>query len=159
LADKNYIPETATWKVAGTKQARGLLHYIQFENELGVGPVAEVRRQLRQLTAVKSSEGFVEDFSQREQIGLRCAGAFGREITFRADNRARVAGIGHQADVRQLGAAIDENHVGRFHVAVHQTVIVQVGKRFGEREADFQHARGGEAAVREIGAEGVGGVE
>jgi len=33
-----------------------------------------------------------------------------------------------------------------------------MGKRFGEREADFQHTRSREAALREIGAEGVGSV-
>ena len=64
-----------------------------------------------------------------------------------------IARIGDQPDVRQLGPAIDEDHVGGLHIAVDQAVPVQVAERFGQRQADLQHARSGQPALRQIGAQ------
>ena len=91
---------------------------------------------------------------------MRRARAFGREVAFSANDGARIAGVGHQADVRQLGPAIHEDDVRRFDVAMDEAVFMQVAECFGERQAEFEHARGGEAAVPlQIGAERAGRIQ
>ena len=133
--------------------------FIQFENELRVRPGAEVGRQLWELTAVESGSSFVKDFAQRENVGLRRAGPFRRQVTFRAHDGSSIAHVGHQPDVCQLWAPVHENDVGRFHIAMHQTVAVEVAQRFAQGKADFQDTGGMEAAVFKVGAEAVRGVE
>ena len=125
----------------------------------GGGLFDEIRWQLGVILAVAASGHFVEHFAEAEDVGLRRARAFGRQITFRADQRERGLGPRDESDVRQLGNAVHEDDVRRFDVAVDEAVAVQVIERGSEGEADLQAFVEREAAaVEEIGAESAGRV-
>ena len=48
------------------------------------------------------------------------------DIAFGAHERTRVIDASHESNVCQLRNATDENDVGRFHVAMHESVRLQV---------------------------------
>ena len=62
------------------------------------------------------------------------------------DDGLRVARFSHQPDVAKLRHAIHEDHIGRFDVAMHQAVLVQVRESRRQREPD-QQAVGDRQAV------------
>ena len=111
------------------------------------------------IAAVFAGGGFVKNFAQAVEIGLRRAGAFGRDVAFGANNRTSVARIGHESDVSQLRHAADENDVGRLDVTVHKAVRVQVRERGGQGAAEFDDFGGRKASASfEFGAERFGKV-
>jgi hypothetical protein len=79
---------------------------------------------------------FVEHLAQAVDVRLRRARPFRRHESLGA-HKGPLAAEGHQADVGQLGLAVDENDVGRLHVAVRQAALVQVVERLGQPQADI----------------------
>ncbi len=85
------------------------------------------------------------------RVGRLAGEQLGRHVDRRADKDAaargqRIRGSGqaevgqHRAPRRQI-----EQHVARFDVAVHDTLAVRVGQRFGELRGDVEHQRLGQA--------------
>ena len=105
----------------------------------------QVQRQVGEMAAVAAGADFVEHHPQRVDVRRRRARSLRRQISFRADDGTRVARVGHQPDVRQLGSALHEDDVRRFDVAVNETVLVQMRQRGGEGEADVEALREREA--------------
>ena len=98
-------------------------HRVQFEHRFVLGQIIWQRGKV---AAVPAGADFVKDFAQTVEIRLRCARPLRWNESFRSDERPRLARVGHQADVRQLGRAVHENDVRRFDIAVNQSLRVQV---------------------------------
>ena len=94
----------------------------------------------------------VEHDSERKDVRGGCSGAVVGEVAFGADDAAVVGGVGDEADVREFGTPADEDDVGGFDIPMDEAMRVQVRQGFGERQGDFQNARGRESAVFEIRA-------
>jgi hypothetical protein len=136
----------------------GAQAFVDLKKFLCLGPVANFGRKLWELTAIPTGGAFIQNFAEGKEVGLGRSRAVGGKVTFRTNDRKRVAGIGHQTDIRQLGAAIDENNVGWLDVAMDQTVRVQVAEGFCESKPDLKHAVSGQSAATEVCTQGMGRV-
>ena len=98
----------------------------ELRQRLPIRQLFHLRRQVRKLLTVVPRSDLVKHFAETVDVGLRRAGAFGRDVAFRAHERERGFDVRDQPDVRELGDAVHENDVGRLDVAVNQPVPVQV---------------------------------
>ena len=100
---------------------------------------------------------FVQRDAQRVNVRRRCAGAFGRNVTFGADKRPAFAARRNQSDVGELRAAIYVNDVPRFHITVDQSVAVELRQAADHVERQAEAIGGGEAVrAFEVGTERAG---
>ena len=117
---------------------------------------AEVVGEFGELEAVFAGAEFVEDHAEAVDVGEFGAGAFWGDEAFGADE-GHLTGGGDEADVGEFGAAVEEDDVSGFDVAVGEAAFVEVGEAFGDLGADFDAFGDGEAVFEGfIGAEGAG---
>ena len=102
-------------------------------------PRIEVDGQVREIAAILARRRLVEEPSESEDVGLRRAGPFRRNEAFRSDERLRLVGSGDQSDVGELGLSVDEDHVRRLDVAMHETMAMDVAQSVGELDAEREH--------------------
>ena len=122
----------AAERVAASRivRARFDQHFVQLQQTLLVRSIAQSRIEFRKIEPIFSGADFVEHFAEAENVGLRRARAFRRNVTFGADERT-LAADRHETDIGKLGCAIDENNVGRLDVAMREAAGVQRFERFG----------------------------
>ena len=108
---------------------------------------APVRRNLGEIGSIFPCDAFVEDFAEAVEVGLRGAGAFGWNVAVGADEGAGGVGAGDEADISEFGAAVYENDVRGFDVAVDEIVGVEMVEGSGEGLGDLEAVREGEGAV------------
>ena len=122
----------------GIGRAGAQQHGVQLHQGDGFAVRADLREWLGEFVAVFPHRGFVEHLAQRVEVGLRRGGAFGRDEPFRADERVRACGLGHQTDVGQLGHAAHEDDVGGLDVAVNEALAVEMAQGETERHAELE---------------------
>ena len=85
---------------------------------------------------------------------MRRTRTFGRDVAFRAHKRLSFIDRRDEADVRQLGHAVDEDDVRGLDITVDQAVPVQVLQGVRQGEAEFEALRNRQTtAGTEVGAE------
>ena len=112
----------------GLRRTRFGKQFIEFEQGLAFTrrPAFQVRGQIGEFTAVLAGRRFIKQPSQREQIGFLRARPFRRDEPLGSDKGARFLHGRHEANVRQLCLAIDEDHVRRLHVAMDESMPMHV---------------------------------
>src|SRR5204863_1883059 len=91
--------------------------------------------------------GFVENFAEAEEIGLRRTWSFRRNKPLGAYVRAGLMHVRDQADVRQFSRPVDEDDVGRLDVAMHQAALMKFGQRVAQGDAELEALLQGERAT------------
>src|SRR6185436_14119269 len=109
---------------------------LQQAGTLRAAPSVEIVRKLREVAPVLSRRGLVQEPSQREDVGLRRSGSLRGDEAVGSDEGPRLVRSGDQADVGELRAAADEDHVRRLDVPVDQAVTVDVLQRVRELDAE-----------------------
>ena len=129
---------------------------VEFEQTLAVGTRGKVGGRFGPGGAVLAGAQFVEQFAEAVAIRRWRARVFEWNVAGGARERVCFICSCHEANVRQLRHATNEDDVGRFHVAMYKFVCVQVRQRAGERVGDFKAAVDGQSTVLlEFGAERV----
>ena len=111
---------------------------VEFEKCRVVGGLVPFGGQLRKVLAVFAGGRFVQHLAQTVHVGLRRAGAFRGDEPVGADKRTGFVGVGHEADVSQLGHAVHENDVRGLDIAMDQAVPVQLGDRPAQGQPEAQ---------------------
>ena len=128
---------------------------VQLQPALALQACRQLIGKLGEIKPILSRRDLIEDFPQRIDIRLRGAGTLGRHEALGADEGALVAG-GDEADVGELGLAVDKNHVGRLDVAVREVPLVEVPEGFRKAHSDIDAQGGvqadGDAAIPAQGA-------
>ena len=133
--------------------------FIQFPEATRIFAVVGLDRQLREPPSIQASGHLIEHLAEAVDVGFRGAGAFRREVTVRADHRLGLTGIGHEADVRQLGHAADKHDVRRLDVAVDEACGMQVFQGAGEGAGQPKAFRQRQSSAgSKLGVEGPGDV-
>lgn len=116
---------------------------VEFDQLRRMALFSEIAGELRELLAVFAGADFVKHFAQTVEIGLGFARPFRWNETFGADVRARTARVRDQTDVRQLWNSVDDENVGRFDVAVDQSMSMEVRQRRRHTQDDLNAFRQG----------------
>ena len=108
--------------------------------------VGEIVRHFGEFHAVLPAAHLIEHLAQAVDVRLRRAGAFRGHKAFGAHKGALPKG-GHEADVRQLADAADEDDVGGLDVTVREAVVVHVVQGIGHVHARIPAEEGVQPAV------------
>ena len=74
-------------------------NFVELEQRGVFGPGLQIGRQLRKFMAIFAEADFVKHFAQAEDVGLRRAGTFGRNVARGSHHRTRFVYVRYQTDV------------------------------------------------------------
>jgi len=99
----------------------------------------EVLGKIREVTAILARRRLVEEPPEPEDVGLSRSGTFRRDEAFGPDEGLGLVGSRDEPDVGELRLTVDEDHVRRLDVAMHETMAMDVAQGTRELDAEREH--------------------